>query len=309
MTPIFDTTAPSAPTVPVIVPPARRQTDSREPAQATRPAQTRHPTQPAHPPVEIRDTVEIWNVPFDRLDMSQSIDAIDRMIQRRTPSYVITANLNYCMLHEKDAAVRRITADADLILADGQPIVWRSRIEPNRLPVRIAGSEMIFHLCRRAAEKGHRVFFLGGVDGVAETCATKLRKMYPNLQIAGTECPPFRKPTEQEHAALLQRIRDAKTDLLFVAFGQPKGEKWIHENYRVLGVPVSIQIGASFDFIAGTATRAPKIYQRLGIEWVYRMMSDPKRLIPRYASNAWFLGGVLINDWKRQVARWGMTGE
>lgn len=195
------------------------------------------------------------------------------------------------------------------ILADGQPIVWRSQIEANRLPVRVTGSEMILHLCSRAAEKGHRVYFLGGVEGVAETCALRLKEMYPGLQIAGTECPPFRKLSAEEHAAQLQRIRDAKTDLLFVAFGQPKGEKWIHENYRALGVPACIQFGASFDFIAGTATRAPEIYQRCGIEWACRMMSDPKRLIPRYAANAWFLGAALIRDWQRQVVRWGMWGE
>ncbi|MCM2370428.1 WecB/TagA/CpsF family glycosyltransferase [Aporhodopirellula aestuarii] len=256
-----------------------------------------------------RETVEVWDIPFAPLDMAQSIDAIDRLIARGEPSYAITANLNYCMLNSQDEQVRRITADAALILADGQPIVWRSHLKTKALPERVAGSEMIFHLCERAAEKGHRVFFLGGADGVAEACASRLQAMYPGLQVAGAESPPFRKLTDEEHTAQLDRIRDAKTDLLFVAFGQPKGEKWIHANYQQLGVPVSIQLGASFDFIAGTATRAPEVYQRFGMEWAYRMFSDPGRLIPRYASNAWYLSTALVRDWKCQVGRWGMLPE
>jgi N-acetylglucosaminyldiphosphoundecaprenol N-acetyl-beta-D-mannosaminyltransferase len=248
--------------------------------------------------------------------MLQSVAAIEGLIERGRiaatsntigqPSYVITANLNYCMLHHNDAEVRRITADADLILADGQPIVWRSLLEPNPLPERVAGSEMILHLCENAAQKGHRVYFLGGAEGVAEACAARLTELFPELQVAGTDCPPFRQLTPNEHAAQLRRIRNANTDLLFVAFGQPKGERWIHENYRELGVPVSIQLGASFDFIAGTAVRAPEIYQRLGVEWLYRMLSDPKRLMPRYGANAWFLLKALASDWHRQVIRWGM---
>ncbi|MBB3207759.1 N-acetylglucosaminyldiphosphoundecaprenol N-acetyl-beta-D-mannosaminyltransferase [Rhodopirellula rubra] len=311
MYPTLDTNVLTAPTAPVVVPKSTTKRATR-PKQhndtaSSKPARTARGPATAVAPVLPRDTVEIWDVPFDRLDMPQSIEAIDRLIARREPSYVITANLNYCMLNGQDAHVREITNDADLILADGQPIVLRSQLKTNPLPERVAGSEMIMHLCQRAAEKGHRVFFLGGAEGVAETCAARLQAMYPGLQIAGTECPPFRELSAEEHEAQLQRIRDAKTDLLFVAFGQPKGEKWIHANYRQLGVPVSIQLGASFDFIAGTATRAPEVYQRFGFEWAYRMFSDPRRLVPRYAGNAWFLGKALIRDWKDQVARWGMS--
>ena len=302
----FDTTVTTPTSVPVVVP-AKAPRQPAAPQRGSGSATLADRQSDAVAPLPPRDTVDVWDVPFDRLDMGQSIDAIDRLIERREPSYVITANLNYCMLNAEDAAVRQITKDADLILADGQPIVLRSQLKPNPLPERVAGSEMILHLCRRASEKGHRVYFLGGIEGVAETCANRLQSMFPGLQVAGTECPPFRKLSDEEHAAQLKRIRDAKTDLLFVAFGQPKGEKWIHENYRELGVPVSIQLGASFDFIAGTATRAPEIYQKLGLEWAYRMCSDPKRLVPRYAGNAWYLGKALVRDWKEQVSRWGMS--
>ncbi len=249
---------------------------------------------------------EIWEVPFDQVTLDQAVDRIELLIQRRRASYVITANLNYVMLHHQEDDVKAITADADLILADGQPIVWRSKIGKSKLPERVAGSELIYHLADRASRQGWRIYFLGGEPGVAAVCAERLQAMYPGLKVAGVESPPFRQLTPEEQLAQDQRIQEAGTDLLLVAFGQPKGERWIHQNYQRLAVPVSIQLGASFDFIAGTATRAPKIWQQFGCEWVYRMLSDPRRLIPRYANNARFLVLALAGDWARKVNSWGM---
>lgn len=253
-----------------------------------------------------RSTTTVWDVPFDRLNMSQCVDAVEKLVRRRTPSFVVTANLNYCMLNESNRSVQQITRDADLILADGQPIVWRSRLAKHPLPCRVAGSELISHLCQRAAEQGWRVYFLGGLPGVAEAAAETLQQRFPRLQIAGTESPPFRDLTPDEQFEQDMRIQSAGTDLLFVAFGQPKGEQWIHENYQRLKVPVSIQLGASFDFLAGTSKRAPQWCQKIGMEWLHRMLSDPKRLVPRYAGNAAFLCRALVRDWRRKVTQWGM---
>ena len=211
--------------------------------------------QPALPPLE---RSEVWNVPFDRVTLEQAVDRIESLILRRRHSYVITANLNYVMLHNQCDEVKAITHDADLIVADGQPIVWRSKISKSSLPERVAGSELIYQLADRASRRGWRVYFLGGEPGVAAVCAERLQSLYPGLQVAGVESPPFRELTPEEQLAQDQRIQEAGTDLLLVAFGQPKGERWIHQNYQRLGVPVSIQLGASFDFIAGTATRAPE---------------------------------------------------
>ncbi|MFG0267337.1 MAG: WecB/TagA/CpsF family glycosyltransferase [Rhodopirellula sp. JB055] len=258
-------------------------------------------------PPFVRDTVNVWDVPFDRLDMWQSVDAIDQLILAGTPQYVITANLNYCMLHHRSTQLQQITHRAALVLADGQPIVARSKLTDRPLPERVAGSELIIHLCGRAAQRGHRVYFLGGAPGVAEKASQRLKAMYPGLRIAGCESPPFRDLTLEEQAAQDARIREAGTDLLFVAFGQPKGEQWIAEHAARIGVPVSIQLGASFDFLAGTAKRAPKIFQSIGMEWAYRMLSDPRRLVPRYMSNIGYLCSALTTDWKNTVKSWGMT--
>ncbi|MFK8111423.1 MAG: WecB/TagA/CpsF family glycosyltransferase [Rubripirellula sp.] len=248
----------------------------------------------------------VWDVPFDHVTLEQAVDHIGQLIRRGTPSYVITANLNYVMLNQRESDMQQITQQADLILADGQPIVWRSKAGKNPLPERVAGSEMIYRLAEQASINGWGIYFLGGEPGVAENCANRLGEHYPGLVISGIESPPFRQLDAEEQAAQDQRIQDSGAKILLVAFGQPKGERWIHQNYQRLAVPVSIQLGASFDFIAGTAKRAPKIWQRLGMEWFYRMMSDPRRLVPRYANNAWFLLNALIEDWRRKVISWGM---
>ncbi|TWU00928.1 WecB/TagA/CpsF family glycosyltransferase [Stieleria varia] len=285
--------------VPVVVP-AAKSSDSASHQRSNQPA-----TRPL-PPLPRLDRCLVWGVPFDCVTMGETIDRIEALIERRVPSYVITANLNYVMLQDQEADVPQLTDDADLILADGQPIVWRSKLGQSPLPERVAGSQMIYEMAQRGSQKGWRFYFLGGEEGVAEKCAKKLLRNHPGIEIAGIESPPFRKLTQQEQAVQDERIRSSNADILLVAFGQPKGERWIHEHYRRLGVPVSIQLGASFDFVAGTAKRAPVIWQRVGMEWLYRMLSDPKRLVPRYAANAWFLIKALVRDWRDTVKRWGM---
>ncbi len=247
----------------------------------------------------------IWGVPFDPLTLGQSIDYIAEMIRCDKPGYVITANVNYLMLNHRNDDMQPITRGAELILADGQPIVWRSRLDQHPLPERVAGSEMIYRLAQRAVPEGWGIYFLGGEPGVAATCADRLSRQYPGLKIAGVESPPFRKLTPQEQSEQDIRIQSSGAKILLVAFGQPKGERWIHENCRRLGIPVSIQLGASFDFVAGTAKRAPVVWQKMGMEWAYRMLSDPRRLVPRYASNASFLCSAIVGDWKQTVIRWG----
>ncbi len=248
------------------------------------------------------DVANVWGLPVDAMTMAESLDAIGQMIEDRVPRYIITANLNYAMLADRDPSLETVTRDAAMILADGQPLVWRSRLAGGvRLPERVTGSELIHRLAERAAQSQWRVFFLGAAPGVAQRCADRLSQLYTGLPVAGTYAPPFRVSSEAERGELRARIRDARPDILLVAFGQPKGEKWIHENYRFLEVPVSLQVGASFDFVAGTARRAPKMLQKMGLEWAHRCATEPRRLVPRYASNAKFLALSLIRDWHAYV--------
>lgn len=271
---------------------------------AKEPIQNQTPAKPPHlPPLDQRF---VWDIPFACVTKSQAVERIAQLIDRGVPSYVITANLNYAMLHHQQADLRAITEAAELILADGQPIVWRSRLGNKRLPERVAGSELIYDLARLADQKGWGIYFLGGEPGVAQKCADNLVRQFPGMRVSGVESPPFRQLTQEESEAQQHRIRNSSAKILLVAFGQPKGERWIHRHYKEMGIPVSIQLGASFDFIAGTAKRAPERWQRFGAEWVYRMLCDPKRLVPRYWANIRFLAGALVRDWTDRVNRWGM---
>jgi len=250
-------------------------------------------------PYQRAKVANVWNVPFDQVTMDSALDGIASMVAERKPRYVITANLNYAMLAAEDDSLKPITDGASMILADGQPIVWRSQLNSaeDRLPCRVAGSEMIFRLAAKAAQSGWRIYFLGAEPGIAQACADNLSARYPGMVVAGVHSPPYRKLTPAEIEQQLSDIRSAKPDILLVAFGQPKGEKWIAENYRSLGVPVSIQVGASFDFAAGRVERAPLWVQKIGFEWAHRMLGDPKRLLPRYCQNFKFLAVTVAREW------------
>lgn len=251
-------------------------------------------TNPSSCPATTPKPVQVWGVPFAPLTLSQAVDAVDALIERGEPSYFITANLHYVMLTHQNPDLAAINREAAFILADGAPIVKAARGFDSPLPERVAGSDLIFHLCELAARKGYRLFLLGAPPGVAEEAAAALVAKYPGLTIAGTACPPFRKLSDQEHEELLDGIRAARPHILFVAFGQPKGERWIAENLARIGVPAAVQVGASLEFAAGRFTRAPRWMQRSGVEWVFRMLQEPRRLTSRYATNAAFLGRLKL---------------
>jgi N-acetylglucosaminyldiphosphoundecaprenol N-acetyl-beta-D-mannosaminyltransferase len=182
-----------------------------------------------------------------------------------------------------------VNCEATFVLADGMPLVWASRWRDRPLPERVTGSDLIYALAERASWKAYRVFFLGGAPGIADRAAATLAERFPGLIVAGVESPPFRPLTREEQQGLMHRIREARPHLLLVAFGQPKGELWIAEHCQELGVPACVQLGASFDFVAGNVARSPRWLGRLGLEWAHRLWLAPRRLGPRYAANAWFL--------------------
>jgi N-acetylglucosaminyldiphosphoundecaprenol N-acetyl-beta-D-mannosaminyltransferase len=245
---------------------------------------------PLHP------STRVWGIDYSVVTMEQSLEFIDVLIHRREPHYAITANLNYAMLCDSSPRLAAFTDHCKLVLCDGMPIYWRSKLNKQKLPERVAGADLIYELAHRSALRGYRMFLMGGDEGVAQQAADKLRELNPQLTIAGVECPPFRKLTEEEYDQLCGRIRAAKPDILLVAFGQPKGEFWIEENYQSLGVPFSIQLGASFDFIVGKARRAPVWMQKIGMEWLFRSLSDPRRLLPRYFKNGLYLLKAIRRD-------------
>ena len=258
---------------------------------------------PEHPRLT-RPPVTLLGVVFDNLTLRETVDRIEEMIASRLPHYVATANVDFLALARRDAELQRILLNAPLVLCDGTPLVWASRWFGNALPERVAGSDVVPELIRLAARKNYRLFFLGTTEE-ANTCAiAKLRAEFPALEISHYS-PPFRPLLEKDNAEIIRRIRAAKPDMLFVAFGCPKAEKWIATHYHDLGVPVAMGVGATIDFLAGRVKRAPLWMQRSGAEWIYRLSQEPRRLFKRYANDLWFFGGAMVRQWWTMKLRGG----
>ncbi len=258
-------------------------------------AATKRPSY-AHPPIAI------LGVPFDNITTAETIETISGMVASRQPHYLVTANVDFLVQAQEDVELRRILFDAHLVLCDGTPLVWASRLLGNPLLERVAGADLVPLLLRVAAEKGYRVFFLGATPESVKQAVDNLKKLHPTLIIADYYSPPFNKLLEMDHDEIKRRVVEAKPDLLFVSFGCPKQEKWIAMHYRSLGVPVSAGVGATIDFLAGTVKRAPLWMQRAGMEWTYRLAQEPRRLFKRYFKDLAVFGWkILLQLWQLQL--------
>jgi len=220
---------------------------------------------------------------IDNLSMTEAVHAVDRMLSERDHGYVVTPNVDHLVRLRRDPEFRQIYAQAALVLADGMPIVWASRFLGTPLKERVAGSDLFPRLCELAAQRGHRLFLLGGRPGAAARAAERLRAKHPTIQIVGAYAPPYGFEADPgENARIVAMIVDARADILFVGLGAPKQEKWIWRYQKACGVPVCIGIGVSFEFTAGMVRRAPMGLQRLGLEWLWRLAMEPRRLWRRY---------------------------
>ena len=186
----------------------------------------------------------------------------------------------------RDPEYRRILCMCDLVVADGMPIVWTSRLFGIPLRERVAGADLVPHLVQLSGRKGYTLFLLGATPEVLEAAERQMQILAPGVRVVGRLSPPVRPLDQFDDEAILAEIASAKPDILLVALGCPKQERWISRNRHRLNVPVSIGIGATLDFMAGAVQRAPQWMQRSGMEWLFRMLVDPKRLAPRYFNDA-----------------------
>jgi N-acetylglucosaminyldiphosphoundecaprenol N-acetyl-beta-D-mannosaminyltransferase len=242
-------------------------------------------------------SIAILGVPFNNITMGGAIEAIEQMILSRHPHYLVTANVDFLVQAHEDVELRRILFDAHLVLCDGTPVVWASRLLGNPLCERVAGSDLVPLLIEVAARKRYRVFFLGATPESAAQAVARMQKMHPTLIVAGHYSPPFKKLLEMDHDQIKQRILEAAPDFLFVSFGCPKQEKWIAMHYRALGVPVCVGVGATIDFLAGQVKRAPLWMQRTGTDWVFRLGQEPRRLLRRYTKDLRVFAWLILAQW------------
>ena len=227
--------------------------------------------------------IKFMNTDIDNLTMAETLNEIDKLIQKKNCSYVVTPNVDHIVRLEKDEELQKVYKNASLILTDGKPLIWISKWYKTPIKEKISGSDLFPRVCQLAANKNYTMYLLGAAEGVADTAAKNLMKKYPGLNIVGTYSPPFRfEKSKQEMNKIKTQIQDVHPDILIVGLGCPKQEKFMYYHCKKLGVPISFGLGASIDFEAGNIKRAPKWMSNHGLEWLYRFSKEPKRLFKRY---------------------------
>lgn len=231
----------------------------------------------------IKTRIPFMNIEIDNVTMEEAVMCTKHLAKEGHGAFVVTPNVDHMIKLHQDDLFARIYADADLILADGVPIMWFSKGFGTPLKEKVSGSDLFPRVCQMAAMEGLSVYLLGGTDGVAEAAAKVLAQRYEGFQVAGIYSPPFGfEKDEKEMEHICQLLREAKPDILFVGLGAPKQEKLFWEIRDKVDIPVALHVGGSFDFIAGTIKRAPKWMSRIGLEWFYRLCKEPKRMFKRY---------------------------
>jgi N-acetylglucosaminyldiphosphoundecaprenol N-acetyl-beta-D-mannosaminyltransferase len=209
--------------------------------------------------------------------------AIERKVRADAPGhYVCVTSVHGVILAKDDPSVAEMINSADIATPDGMPVVWALRSFGNRDQQRVYGPTLMLELCGDAAQYGHRIFLYGGHSEVLPLLEERLKQRFPALQIAGSYSPPFRPLSEQEDQSIQETIRGTGADLIFVGISTPMQERWMFEHRHAFPGATMIGVGAAFDFHAGRRPQAPAWMQRFGLEWLFRLASEPRRLWQRY---------------------------
>ncbi|MDO4921065.1 MAG: WecB/TagA/CpsF family glycosyltransferase [Phascolarctobacterium sp.] len=225
----------------------------------------------------MQEPIKILGVPVHPLTMRQSVDFLEQRMLAREQTFVVTANAEIIMMCQEDAGYNKIVSqEAELVLPDGAGAVWAGRYLGYQVPERVAGFDLFNHLLALAAKKGYKAFFFGGSPGVAEAAKAKSESLYPGVQVAGCHNGYF---TEADEPAIIEAINASGADMLFVALGAPKQEKWLLQHRAQLRPRILMGIGGSFDVFAGKMERAPKWMQDASLEWAFRLYKQPSRFI------------------------------
>ena len=238
--------------------------------------QLEYMTQPCPP-----QSTYVLGVRVDRLSQQQALDRIEQIITRRRAGgnvapcqQVVTLNTEFVMAAQRNLAFRTAINEAALVLPDGIGVVWATHYLGQPTPERVTGTDMLEALAKRCAVSGYRIYLLGAAPGVARAAASYLREVAPGLEIVGTYAGS---PAPEEEDAIIERIKTASADVLCVAYGAPAQDLWIRRNLSRLPVAVAMGVGGAYDFLSGRQRRAPRVMQRTGLEWLYRLYRQPWR--------------------------------
>jgi len=244
-----------------------------------------HQPEPQRAPAAQADfrTREILGVPVALVDYDRAIAVMDQLIERRERGYVCAAPVHALMVAQDDPEMLAALRGSTMVVPDGMPVVWAANLLGEQLDDRVYGPELMLRYSRHSAERGHRVWLYGGRDqGSLVQLALSLRRDHPGIQVVGGYSPPFRPLGADEEQAVISQINEARPDVLWVGIGVPKQEKWMARMRERLDVPVMAGVGAAFDFHAGRVSMAPAWMQERGLEWIYRTLQEPRRLLGRY---------------------------
>jgi N-acetylglucosaminyldiphosphoundecaprenol N-acetyl-beta-D-mannosaminyltransferase len=229
--------------------------------------------------------VNVLGVGVSALSMKLALNTIGGWISQRQQHYVCVTGVHGVMESQRDPLLRRIHNAAGLVTPDGMPLVWLSRLHGHGHVERVYGPDLLLALCERSLTTGYRHYFYGGAPGVPELLAERLQQRFPELHVAGTFSPPFRPLTTEEDEQIVAAINAAAPDIVWVGLSTPRQEHWMAAHIGRLRAPVLIGVGAAFDFHSGRKRQAPRWIQHSGLEWLFRIMVEPRRLWRRYAVN------------------------
>lgn len=227
----------------------------------------------------------VLGVEISAVNIPRAVAQIDRWIENRQPNYVCITGVHGVMESQGNVELKKIHNKAGMATPDGMPMVWINRLRGNSNVRRVYGPDLMRAICKEGVAKGHKHFLYGGGDGLADLLAQKLREAYPGIQIVGTYTPPFKPLTPQEDRKIIDIINASGADIVWVGLSTPKQEYWMSSHVGKVDAPVMVGVGAAFDFLAGLKKQAPPWMQKIGMEWFYRMVSEPKRLWKRYCKN------------------------
>jgi N-acetylglucosaminyldiphosphoundecaprenol N-acetyl-beta-D-mannosaminyltransferase len=260
----------------------------------------------------VRPRVQLFGIAIDPLTMGETVDTV--LAWARKPRgthcrFVVTPNVDHAVMFQTNDKLRAAYTDAALVLADGAPVVAAARMLRRAIPERVPGSDLAPAMFKRVAKSIDdgvdstalplRVFLLGAGPGVAERAAANIAARWPGVEVVGTLSPPMgfeRDASENER--ILAAVAAAAPDILLVGFGAPKQELWVHAHASQLNAKVALCIGATIDFLAGEKRRAPRWMRRVGLEWLHRLSTEPRRLAKRYLRDAWVFPQLVWRDWR-----------
>lgn len=223
------------------------------------------------------------NTQIDNVTMEEAIECVKEMAEKGDGAYVVTPNADHIVKLERDALFAEVYRHADLILTDGKPLLWIAKWLHTPIAEKVSGSDLFPRVCEMAAQNGLSVFFLGAGPEIAQRAADILKQRYAGLNVCGTYSPGYGfEMDEQETDRICRMINEAAPDILFTGMGSPKQENFYFQVRERMHVPVTLHVGASFDFVAGNVKRAPRWMSEAGLEWFYRLLREPRRMFKRY---------------------------